>query len=228
MSKVTAIVTVAMSDETQPFLQACQLLRQFKLNAVASAYELQVQDKTVLLIQSGIGMCNAVASVMQALSSYDTDYIISAGSAGGMGKDIRIGDVVVGTDYKYNGADASAFGYEIGQIPQMPPKYTAGQRLLQTLVQLDLEFKQGQIISGDSFITAENIDDKQNKYPTALATDMETTALAQLAYLQDKEFVSVRGISDLCGPKAHQDFYFDLNTVVTKSANVVLDLINRL
>ena len=55
----------------------------------------------------------------------------------------------------YHDANATAFGYEYGQIPQMPKTYTTDPTLLKTmhvLEQQQLNGKVGMIVSGDSFI----------------------------------------------------------------------------
>ena len=40
-------------------------------------------------------------------------------------------------------------------------------------------------------------------------------------------FVSVRGVSDLCGPRAGQDFHIGAEEAAARSAAVVLALLNR-
>ena len=54
--------------------------------------------------------------------------LVSAGSAGGLGVGVRVGDVVVGSSYVLADADARAFGYVLGQVPGMPASYPADAR----------------------------------------------------------------------------------------------------
>lgn len=67
----------------------------------------------------------------------------------------------------------------------------------------------GQVVSGDSFVTAANVGSMRAEFPQALATDMETAALAQVCFGEGVGWVSVRAVSDLCGPRADQDFHMD-------------------
>jgi len=81
------------------------------------------------------------------------------------------------------------------------------------------------MLAGNSFITAANVTDTREVFPTALSTDMESTALAQVAASAGIPFVSVRGVSDLCGPEAGQDFHIAAEEAAARSAAVVLALL---
>ncbi|MBE8528102.1 5'-methylthioadenosine nucleosidase, partial [Amycolatopsis sp. H6(2020)] len=63
-------------------------------------------------------------------------------------------------------------------------------------------------------------------FPRALSTDMETTAIAQVAAGYGVPFLSVRGISDLCGPAADQDFHLAVEIVAERSARTVLAVLD--
>lgn len=40
---------------------------------------------------------------------------------------MNVGDLVVGTQFRYADADATAFGYAPGQVPGMPESFTAAE-----------------------------------------------------------------------------------------------------
>ena len=40
-----------------------------------------------------------------------------------MARGINVGDVLIGENYTYTDADATAFGYSRGQVPGMPESY---------------------------------------------------------------------------------------------------------
>ncbi len=54
-------------------------------------------------------------------------------------------------------------------------------------------------------------------FSDAVATDMESTAIAQVAHAVGAEFVSVRGVSDLCGPEAGVDFHIGVDEAAARS-----------
>ena len=116
---------------------------------------------------------------------------------------------MVGERYRFGGADATAFGYQRGQIPGMPADYAGEPRLVEaaraaTLV--DGAVLVGTMLSSDAFVDARTVDAVRGDFPDVLSTDMESTAIAQTCHLVGAPFVSVRGFSDLCGPVAGEDF----------------------
>ena len=80
----------------------------------------------------------------------------------------------------------------------------------------------GQMLAGNSFVTAANVGRARELFPGAVSTDMESTALAQVAASAGVPFASVRGVSDLCGPEAGQDFHIGAHEAAARSAAVVL------
>jgi adenosylhomocysteine nucleosidase len=89
----------------------------------------------------------------------------------------------------------------------------------------NLRIHQGQIISGDAFIWERNYTDYVGKFPNALATDMETAAIGQVAYQFGVPWVSVRAISDLCGPSAAGDFKTHIDDAAAISAQTVIAML---
>ena len=63
-------------------------------------------------------------------------------------------------------------------------------------------------------------------FPDALSNDMESTAVAQTAAAFGAPFVSVRGISDLCGPVTGYAEHVD--DAADRSASVVVALLRQL
>lgn len=48
-------------------------------------------------------------AVSKIIAQYDITHVFSAGTAAGMGENIRIGDIICGTNYTYNGAGCQNF-----------------------------------------------------------------------------------------------------------------------
>lgn len=229
---VDAVVVGAMEQEVAPFDELATVAP-----VETAAGRLIVVDGTrLLVVRSGIGLVNAAAALVRALSAVAPGVVVSTGSAGGLAAATEVGDVVVGTTYTYGTADATAFGYERGQVPGMPAAYPGDEALLAAARAAGPDvpvvstgrpgtLRSGQMLSGDSFVTAANVEGVRTGFPEALTTDMETTALAQVAYLYGLPFLSVRGISDLCGPAADQDFHLAVEEVAARAARVVLAVV---
>lgn len=122
------IIQVAMDEELAPFLKVTEELQPSFTEGAAQFHPryLQVGEDQVplLLVRSKIGLVNAASAVTEAISySSNCLGVISAGTAGGLARGINVGDVLIGENYTYTDADATAFGYARGQVPGMPESY---------------------------------------------------------------------------------------------------------
>lgn len=231
-----AIILVAMQDELEPFLALATETGEPVAVGNAVHHAATVGGRSVLLVRTGIGLVNAAAAATAAiLTTGGSPVVISAGSAGGVGADVRVGEVVFGTEYINTGADARAFGYVLGQVPGMPPSWSASEELAAASAGLEVRLggetvtvRRGLIVSSDAFVSAERVDGIRAGFPGALATDMESVAIAQVCASSSIRFASVRGISDLCGPVAGSDFLAHVDDAADRSAAAVLALLERM
>ena len=105
-------------------------------------------------------------------------------------------------------------GTNVGQIPGMPVSYgdpdpeweEAIEAALSALKSAQEEgswaVHQGRMLAGNSFVTEHNVKDTREAFDTALSTDMETTAIAQICSNYDVSFMAVRCISDFMRPSS--------------------------
>ena len=68
----------------------------------------------------------------------------------------------------------------------------------------------------------------RESFPEALSTDMESTALAHTCHLYGAPFLSVRGISDLCGPQAGTDFAAHVDDAAERSVTVAIGILHEM
>ena len=171
----------------------------------------KLNHKEVVLTQSGIGKVNASISTTLLIEKFNPEVVINTGSAGALDQTLSIGDILVSNHVLYHDANATAFGYEYGQIPQMPKTYTTDPTLLKktmhVLEQQQLNGKVGMIVSGDSFIgSSEQRQKIKQQFPEAMAVEMEATAIAQTCYQFKVPFIVIRAVSDLANGKADISF----------------------
>lgn len=81
-------------------------------------------------VQSGVGMVNAARTTAIAIEVLGAHQVLYSGTAGGLAKDSQVGEIIFGDNYVFHSADATAFGYQRGQLPGMPPSYAGSERLL--------------------------------------------------------------------------------------------------
>lgn len=222
------LLLAAMAEETAPLLAAHDF-RDVEVRH-GRAWRCEEGGRSIALVTCGIGLVNSAASAALAIRDHDPKAVISIGSAGGLGADVRVGDIIVGGSYRYADADATAFGYEYGQIPSMPVSFAGDEHLLSLVEADDTDdtVHVGEIVSGNSFVAGELATTLRTRFPQALAADMESTAIAQVAWGMGVPFVCVRSISDLCTPSANDDFKGNIDTVAQRSADAVWRLLEQL
>ena len=196
-------------------------------------YRGQLNNKEVVLTQSGIGKVNAAISTTLLIEKFNPTLIINTGSAGALDESLSVGDILISNNVMYHDANATAFGYEIGQIPQMPAQFEASQQLLQltekVVKQQNLTAKIGQIVSGDSFIgSSEQRLNIKRQFSKAMAVEMEATAIAQTCYQFNLSFIITRAVSDLANGESEMSFEKFLGKAAQSSSNIVEQLIKEI
>ncbi len=230
------VIACAMAEEAAPFIEALRddstvepptLPADFQGPLSFRAGELD--SKPVIVATTGIGMTNAALAATLTLLQTPARFVIFAGTTGGLGVNVQLGDVIVGRSALYHDADASAFGYEPGQIPQMPTQYWADPNLAATaeasLRAARLPFHGGGISASDSFVTAENAQEMRAKFPNVLGVDMETAAAAQVCWSFQTPWVSLRAVSDLCSADSGEAFTQNAASAITRSYEAVSALL---
>ncbi|PTI70607.1 5'-methylthioadenosine/S-adenosylhomocysteine nucleosidase [Staphylococcus succinus] len=196
-------------------------------------YKGKLQGKEVVLTQSGIGKVNVAISTTLLIEKFKPELVINTGSAGALDTSLNVGDIVVSDMVSYHDADARAFGYQLGQIPQMPAQFTADKQLYDKAIiainEQNLVAKTGLIVSGDSFIgTSEQRLQIKTNFPQAMAAEMEATAIAQTCYQFNLPFIITRAISDLADGDAGITFEAFLEKAAISSSKIVENLIKSI
>lgn len=230
-------VLAAMPEEIAPLQQAMKLAEAEEAygNRVVHIWQGRLSERPVLLVQTGIGKANAAAAAAIVLERFAPRALLNIGSAGGFARDLHFGDVVVGTECAYSDAEATCFGYAPGQVPQMPAAYPAAPELLAAARELagEVEFaghlRFGPILTSDAFMSDPALADRLRKvFPRALASDMEGTAIAQIAYTYGAAFMNLRSISDIAGDQAEKSFDENLELAAGRASRFLQALLARI
>lgn len=230
MSAEQIVVLVAMDDEAAPFLERAEVVGEPRRVGGAVHRSIVVDGLPLLLVKSGIGFVNAAGATTSAVLATDgaVRLVVSAGTAGGLGDEVEVGDVVVGSEYLNLDADARVFGYQLGQVPGMPATYHAEERLLQVATSMPLpadapwRVRPGLLASSYAFMTDARSVVVRESFPSVAAADMESIAIAQISHVHGVPFLAVRGISDLAGVSAAEVHEENLVPTAERSATVAL------
>lgn len=195
----------------------------------------RIDDIEITLFQCGIGKVNAAVGTTLLLDKFSPDFLINTGVAGGFPDHVNMGDVVISSEVSHYDADATAFDYELGQIPKMPPVYKADTLLSKLAYKAgtscdDISVHHGPILSGDSFIhTDQQVCFLADKFPRVMAVEMEGAAVAQTTFLFNVPFVLIRSISDKISEQGNPTTYSKwLEKAAANSTKIVLSIINEL
>ncbi len=208
--------------------------RQDKTLAGCEFYTGKIDGLDIILLKSGIGKVNAAIGTTLMIEMFQPDCIINTGSAGGFHKDLNVGDVVISTEVRHHDVDATIFGYEYGQVPQMPACYVPDADLVSIAVKSaekvsGIQVAKGLIASGDSFMSDhERVEFIRTKLAGLYAAEMEAAAIAQVAYQFKVPFVIIRSLSDIAGKDARVSYDQFLDTASKHSAELILLMIEEL
>ena len=176
-------------------------------------YEGTIKGKDVVVVRSGIGKVNAGLCSQILVDRYHVDGIINTGIAGSLRNEINIGDIVLSTTAVQHDMDASGFGSEVGEIPQMgikefPTDDTLRELAIKCCQQAnpDIQTFSGRIASGDQFISSKEKKNWIHDTFDAYCTEMEGAAIAQAAYLNKVPCLIIRAISDKADDSANRDY----------------------
>lgn len=163
----------------------------------------EIGKNALVLVRSGVGKVNAGICAALLRNVFNVDCIINTGAAGSLNNDLDIGDILVSRDALYHDVDATVFGYEKGEVPQLGVRaFEADEKLVETAVETvraaapDVKAAVGRVASGDQFISDSESKNRIRKDTQADCCEMEGAAIAQACYLNKVPFVIIRAISD--------------------------------
>ena len=109
MSVQTIAVVGAMEQEIELLRESMADVKHVSFGKF-SAYEGELAGKRTVLVLSGIGKVNAAVSTSWVIHQFAPDCVINTGSAGGLGKGLKVGDVVIGETVAHHDVDVTAQG----------------------------------------------------------------------------------------------------------------------
>lgn len=163
-------------------------------------YEATLNNQNIILTESGIGKTNAARTTQILIDYYKPEAIFNIGVAGGIAKNLKVGDVIISTSLVQHDFDITAFNHPKGYIPNIGNNIPIDNKLLNTTKTIldtnNISYKEGLIASGDIFCTKESMATKINTQFNALCVEMEGASIAQTAYLSKTPCLVIRSISD--------------------------------
>lgn len=222
-------IVSAMQNELELIVDALEN-KEIKNICNVDFYIGKINNHQIVGVISGIGKVNSAITTTLLINNFNPDLIINSGIAGGtIGLNPK--DIIIPKQLTYSDVDVLAFGYEFGQIPQMPLYFETDnhwRNLLETtLHNLNINFKNSLILTADTFRSTTK--DIKNNLELGYAVEMEGTSIAQTCYKLSTPFISIRFISDILDTEHHID---DYNSFEKEASNlsglITLKFINNI
>lgn len=212
----------AMEEEIAPLRNKVKILNKTVIGkTIIEEVQLDGLDQhQLILVESGIGKVNAAVATTIVIERYRPDLLLNSGSAGGFDKRLQVGDVVIPTNYTYGDVDATCFGYDRGQVPQMPSGYAIQSAWLdqvkavyeQSSHRINYTVDFGLALTLDSFMSDdEKVADIYHNFPAIKVSDMEGLAIIQAADQYGIPVIAVKSVSDIVGHGQESADSFDNN-----------------
>lgn len=210
-------------------LRAKMIAETFLENAVLVNNVRNIQGYTgyykghkVSVMASGMGMPSIGIYSYELYKFYGVENIIRIGSAGGIGENIKLRDVVAGIGANTN----SGFGNQYGVTGTIAP--TCSYELLkiadECAAQIGISLKVGNLLSSDTFYDADEKSLEKWAKAGSVAVEMEAAALYLNAMHLKKRALAICTISDLpftgeaCTAEERQNTFTDMMKIALETA----------
>ena len=155
----------------------------------------------VVIARAGVGKVNAAVCAQTMALIYEPELIINSGVSGALSPDLRVGDVVIGTDVVQHDVDTTAMGDEPGFVSTVdrlsfPLDNFASTAIAAAAEELGIRAVRGRIASGDQFVASTERKEEIVRQFSAVTCEMEAGAIAHVCFLNRVSCAVIRCISD--------------------------------
>ena len=191
-------VTFALPEESKDLiakLEGVHIIRRGSLPVISA----ELGGKQIVVCHTGVGEESCRTQMTMFLQTTRPDCLISSGFAGGLDRALKVGDLIVATNFSSAAllSKISGHGQATGTLTTQP-------------------------------LVAETVADKSALAAStgAAAVDMETAIISELCAKRGIQMLSMRGISDAAGDELPVSFsiWFDPSTQRPRVAALLLEL----
>lgn len=220
----------AVVEEAEAIKKEIKEIKEIKETVISgiSFFTGKFNDKDVVFVQSGIGKVNAAITATLLIEKFKVSEVIFSGVAGSLDERLKVGDVVIGRDIVQHDVDATAFGYKMGQIPQMKEwAFESDKELVEkagNINDFDHRIFFGRILTGDQFVSKKDVKIRLGKDFEALCVDMESGAVAQVCTRLGVKFLIIRSISDSITDESDMEYETFVKLAAKNSTRILKEI----
>ena len=187
----------------------------------------------VVIARAGVGKVNAAVCAQTMALIYEPELIINSGVSGALSPDLRVGDVVIGTDVVQHDVDTTAMGDEPGFVSTVdrlsfPLDNFASTAIAAAAEELGIRAVRGRIASGDQFVASTERKEEIVRLFSAATCEMEAGAIAHVCFLNRVPCAVIRCISDGGNEEAPMSYEEFLPLAAKNSAELTLAYLKSL
>ncbi len=177
----------------------------------------------VSIATHGMG-CPSAAIVFEELGMLGAKYITRLGTAGGMKKELEIGDIVVATGAAYTRGGCGLGQYIPEACAPTAPDPTLTHTIMKMLEKQGIKYYAGPVFSSDAFYAEDPGFARRWAERGVIAVEMEAAALFTLGWMRGWKTATVLVISDnLLEEKPHLATSEELKERINQAAKAILE-----
>ncbi len=154
------------------------------------------KNNTIINACCGIAKVNAALCTQAAIDNFHPDCVINTGIAGGMNSSVKVCDIVISTEVLPHDLDL----HFLQDYPPYCGIFKSDMNLISIAEKVcneaGINSFRGRIVSGEAFISSNEVKADIQKRLDPYAVDMESAAVGHCCFLNEMPYVSVRCISD--------------------------------
>lgn len=207
-------VLCAIRQEISPLAACVNVSKKFDIDEVLFLQG-DISGKPLTLVQTGIGRENAIKATSCLLESTKVDLLISAGVAGGIREGLNVGDLIVAEGVCYTKQN----DFNEDEL-HLESEYECCKEIIQLARQcgskLESKLHFGDLLTVDKVISQAKTKRSIGKQNSFLAVEMESAAIAKVAFERDVKFAAIRSISD----DIEDDLQLDYDNIISDEGKV--------
>jgi adenosylhomocysteine nucleosidase len=200
----------------------------------------RLDGQAAVVATCGVGKVNAAITATLLVERLGCRALVLSGVAGGLSADLHVGDLVIAErviDVDYGRiTDGGRTVYQPGTLPlpgtDPDPGYRLPVRLARTVhghaAACGFDVTLGTVLSGDAFLASARVRDELAARWSAVAIEMEGSAVCGVAERFGIPWLVVRALSDRAGEESAIDFAAFLGQAAEASAMLVRTLLPAL
>jgi adenosylhomocysteine/aminodeoxyfutalosine nucleosidase len=186
----------------------------------------------LVIAYSKIGKVFSAITASVMFERYGAKALLFSGVAGGISKELKIGDLIMASGLCQHDVDITAFGHPDGFIPESSVMIESDENLRslasEIAIDMGVNLYEGIIATGDQFVASAERKEWIEKTFNADALEMEGASVACVAHNFGVPFFILRAISDTADGEAGMDFDAFLQSSAQVSAQFILEMVKRI